>query len=299
MCAMPPYDESAWEHEYIEAGGLRFHMVTAGEGPVVLMLHGFPENWFAWRYQIDAVAKAGFKAVAVDMRGYGQTERPRKVSDYHLDKLAADVDALVEAFGGEQIHLVAHDWGGGVAWHYAMHYEQRLASLCVMNCPHPKLFLQQLTSNGKQRRRSWYMAYFQIPWLPEATMKANLDVLFKKTFRGWAYRKEAFPDEVIARFRDPMKEPYAVSAGINYYRANLKNRKIFNDIRSYPHLKVPTLVIWAQKDRALGPELCDGLDQMMDGPYEYVPIPDCSHWVQQEQPEKVNEALIDFLNRHR
>ena len=291
-------DDARWNHETLAANGLRFHAVTAGSGPTVLLLHGFPESWYSWRYQIPALADAGYRAVAVDLRGYGGTDRPRGVKAYRVARLVEDVDGLIAALGGRPVHLVGHDWGGALAWVFAARRGERLASLTVLNAPHPKLFRRHLLHDRKQMRRSWYIAFFQIPWLPEFLIRLDAKRQFGKTFRGWARRKEMFPDEVIAAFREPMLRPGALTAAINYYRAIGRDPASLRDARDFPKLSVPTLLIWAMEDRALGPELIDGIEAEFRGPFELHRVPDCSHWVQQEQPERVNEILIDFLRRH-
>ena len=289
--------DARWTHETLNANGLRFHAVTAGAGPTVLLLHGFPENWYSWRHQLPALADAGFRAVAVDLRGYGRTDRPRGVSAYRIDRLVEDVDGLIAALRDRPVHLVAHDWGGAIAWVVAARRAERLASLTILNAPHPKAFYERLRHDPKQRRRSWYIAFFQIPWLPEFLIRLDADRQFKKVFRGMARRKEMFPDEVIAAFREPMLEPGALTAALNYYRALARHPRNLREARGFPALTLPTLVIWAMNDAALGPELVDGLEKEFRGPFELHRIPDSSHWVQQEQPERVNELLIDFLRR--
>jgi len=288
-------DDPAWNNIYLDANGLRFHAVTEGQGPVVLMLHGFPENWFSWRHQLLALADAGFKAVAVDMRGYNMSDRPSRVSDYHIDNLIRDIYEIISALGEQKVHLVAHDWGGAVAWFVAAYHPEKLLSLSELNIPHPKAFQWHLLHNFRQLRRSWYMFAFQIPLLPEIMIRRDADTQFVKTFRGWAHRKEMFPDEVIQAFKEPMMEPGALSAAINYYRALLRDVNSFKRVKSLPQIVVPTQVIWGDDDRSLGSELCDAMQQYFDGHFEIHHIPNCSHWVQHEQPEMVNEFLIDFL----
>jgi pimeloyl-ACP methyl ester carboxylesterase len=288
--------DSPWTHETIRANGLKFHAVTMGAGPLVLLLHGFPENWYSWRHQLPALAAAGFRAVAVDLRGYGGTDRPRGVAAYHVDRLVADVDGLIDALGGP-VHLVGHDWGGAIAWIFASRRGERLRTLTVMNAPHPRAFFRELLHNPKQRRRSWYFALFQLPWLPEFLIRRGAASIFAKAFRGAALRKEMFPDEVVAAFRDPMMEKGALTAAINYYRALARDPKSVRDARNFPDIAVPTLLIWAMSDFSLGRELADGLEPWFRGRLTIDRVPDCSHWVQQEQPERVNERLIGFLRR--
>lgn len=279
----------------LSANGLNFHALQAGEGPTVLLLHGFPENAFAWRHQIEALAALGYRAVAIDMRGYRGTSRPKGVAAYASDPLCRDIDGVIEALGNRPAHLVGHDWGGAVAWEFAARFPRRLRSLSILNAPHPDLFERHLRSNLRQLRRSWYMFFFQIPWLPEALLALNLRGVMTKMFRGMAVRKEMFGDDVIEAFATPMAEPGALTAGLNYYRAAA--RGLLTRRWPLPAVTVPTQVIWADGDEALGPELCDDLRQYVTGPLEVTHIPECSHWVQQEQPERVNALLADFLGR--
>src|SRR5204863_6767394 len=170
-----------WKHEFVEANGIRFHYVTAGEGPLVLLLHGFPQFWYAWRHQIPALAQR-FKVVAPDLRGYGDTDKPPRVADYRTGVLAADVAALVKALGYDRAHVVGHDWGGGVAWMTALEQSQVVDKLAVLNCPHPKPFSKALRSNLRQLARSWYMFFFQIPALPEAIVRLAPEQVTERMF---------------------------------------------------------------------------------------------------------------------
>ncbi|MDP8223115.1 MAG: alpha/beta fold hydrolase [Candidatus Lernaella stagnicola] len=292
------FNDPAWQHEFFTANAIRFHAVTEGAGPLALLLHGFPENWFSWRYQLRALARAGYRAVAVDMRGFNESEKPNGVAAYHADHLRRDVVGIIKALGGEPAHLIAHDWGGAVAWDVAAHHPDILRSLSILNAPHPRIFMRRLFRSPRQLRRSWYMFFFQIPWLPERLMRADIDTQFARAFRGWAIRKEMFPDEVIAAFAEPMKRPGALTAGLNYYRAAFRNFRSGRKAERSPNIAVPTQVIWGEDDRALGKELTEGMEHYVDAPYEIHFLPACSHWVQQEYPEETNALLIDFLTRN-
>lgn len=284
-----------WKHDFIEANGIRFHYVTAGDGPLVLLLHGFPQFWYAWRHQIPALA-ARFKVVAPDLRGYGDTDKPPRVSDYRTGVLAADVAALVKAFGYERAHVVGHDWGGGVAWTAALEQPQVIERLAVLNCPHPKPFAKALRSNVRQLGRSWYMFFFQIPVLPELLVRLAPDFAAERFFRGMAIRKDAFSDEDVRRFRDAMLKPGALTGMVNYYRATFRNFSAMRELdRSEVRIAAPTLLIWAENDVALGKELTYGMEPLFAGPFRIEYIPSCSHWVNEEQPERVNQLLLDFL----
>jgi len=286
----------SWKHDFIEANGIRFHYVSAGEGPLVVLLHGFPQFWYAWRHQIPELAKR-FKVVAPDLRGYGDTDKPPRVADYRTGVLAADVAALVRALGHERAHVVGHDWGGGVAWMTALEQAQVVDKLVVLNCPHPKPFSKALRSNLRQLGRSWYMFFFQIPWLPEAIVRFAPDQAAERFFRGMAKRKDAFSDEDIRQFRDAMLKPGALTGMVNYYRATFRNVAAMRELdRSTTKIASPTLLIWAEDDIALGKELTYGMEPLFSGPFRIEYIPNCSHWVNEEQPERVNRLLVEFLS---
>lgn len=194
----------SWKHEFIEANGIRFHLVAAGEGPLVVLLHGFPQFWYAWRHQIPALA-ARFRVVAPDLRGYGDTDKPPRVSDYRTGILAADVAALVRALGYEKAHLIGHDWGGAVAWTTALEQPQVVDRLAVLNCPHPVAFARALRSNPRQLGRSWYMFFFQLPVLPELVFQLAPQRVVERTFRGMAVRRATFDDEDLRQFRQALR----------------------------------------------------------------------------------------------
>src|SRR5512132_1806324 len=156
-------------HRWVDVGGLRLHCVQAGAGPLVVLLHGFPEFWYAWRHQIPALADAGYRVVAPDLPGYNTSDRPRRVRDYQPRVLAQDVAGLIVALGADSAAVAGHDWGGGLAWLLAMHHPERVQRLVILNAPHPIRFLKGL-GNLRQLRRSWYILAFQLPWLPERLM---------------------------------------------------------------------------------------------------------------------------------
>lgn len=287
-------DES-WSHSRVDVGGLELHCVTQGRGPLVVMLHGFPECWYSWRRQIPSLASR-FKVVAPDMRGYNESDKPAGVSEYRMAKLTADIKGLVEALGEKKAHLVGHDWGGVVAWSLAMEYPALVDRLVVMNAPHPAAFARQILSNPRQTRRSAYMFFFQLPAVPEMALRAFDCALLKRTFTGWMINKDAITSEDLEQYARCASVPGALTGGLNYYRAMLRNVGALKALRGeVPPIKNPTLLIWAEEDRALGKELTYGLGRYFEGPLTIRYIPDCSHWVQQEQPLLVNELLDEFL----
>lgn len=294
-----------FHHEYVDAGNLRMHCVTCGEGPLMLMLHGFPEFWYSWRHQIPVMASR-FRVVAPDMRGYNQTEKPVGVANYRLELLIGDLVRLIKALGYQKAVVVAHDWGGGVAWPFAARHPEMVDRLIILNCPPPGVLLHHLRHNPRQLRRSYYMFLFQVPWLPEAVLRFRDYMFIEKAFRGWAIDKSAFTDEDIRMFKEAAAKPGALTGGVNYYRAALRGAlkdlvlakgKADRSLSSVqaPRVKCPTLVIWGEEDRALGKELTKDFYQEVEGPLEIKYIPNCSHWVQQERPEEVNRYMEEWL----
>jgi pimeloyl-ACP methyl ester carboxylesterase len=287
------------DHRYVESNGLRFHVAEAGGGDrLALCLHGFPESWFSWRHQLPALARLGYRAWAPDLRGYGLTQRPAAMGDYAIEKLLEDVAGLIDAAAAREVVLIAHDWGGIIAWWFAIRRLRHLDRLVVMNLPHPACFDREFRT-WKQFRRSWYALLFQLPRLPEALLRARGHRAIGEAFRGSAIDKSRFPDEVLRVYRDNAAAPGALTAMLNYYRAygrgggGERQRK-----RGYGIIDTPTLLIWGEEDVALCKEGTFGTEQ-------YVPnltlryLPRVSHWVQQEQPEVVNAMLAAFLNGER
>ena len=288
-------EKESWSHSDVSVNGIKLHCVSQGEGPLVLLLHGFPEFWYSWRYQIPFLASR-FKVVAPDMRGYDLSDKPQGVSEYRLDKLCGDVQGLIEAFGEKKAHVVGHDWGGAVAWAFAMAYPDSVDRLVVMNAPHPAAFAMNIMTNPRQMARSWYMFFLQVPVVPEMLLKAFGSFMLKRSFTDWAVDKEAFTPEDLDRLAEAANRPGALTGGMNYYRAMVRNFSGLRALRgSVPRIKSPTLLIWAEDDRALGKELTYGLDPYFENGLTVRYIPDCSHWVQQEQPLLVNELLDEFL----
>lgn len=267
------------KHEYIEANGIRMHLVTEGEGPLLLLLHGFPQYWHAWRYQIPALAKH-FKVAALDLRGYGETDKPPNVSDYRPEILAADIASLIAALGYKKAHIAGHDWGGGVAWQTALRYPEIIDKLAIINCPHPAKMAEALFSNWTQIKKSWYIFFFQLPLLPEMYFKANSKKIMRKLF-GNKPEREAYEKEI--------SKPGAIRSAINYYRAArsspLPDRKI----------ACPTLIIWGEKDFALGKELTYDMENLFTGLFKIEYLPDAGHWAPEEDPEKINRLLLSFF----
>jgi pimeloyl-ACP methyl ester carboxylesterase len=305
----------ALEHRFVETNGIRLHCAVDGDGPLVILLHGFPECWYSWRHQIAALAPR-FRVVAPDLRGYNESDKPPGVAAYALSELVADVHGLVRAFGETQAVIVGHDWGGGVAWTFAMEHPEATRRLVVMNCPHPAIFSQQLAGNLQQLGRSWYMFFFQIPWLPETLLGLGHARGVADAIRRSAVRRDAITQEDLERLRDAASRPGALEAAINYYRAAFRSpdaqarwpswlRRFWHGDRplppprarleDWPPITAPTLLIWGEEDVALGKELTLGMEAVVRGPLDVKYIPGCGHWVQQEAADEVNRYLLDFL----
>ncbi|HLZ69057.1 MAG TPA: alpha/beta hydrolase [Dehalococcoidia bacterium] len=278
-------------HHYETVNGIRMHWAEQGRGPLVLLLHGFPEFWYSWRHQLPALAAAGFRAVAPDQRGYNLTEKPAGIGAYASEYLVEDVADLIRKLGEEQAVIVGHDWGGGVAWLFAMRHPELTRRLAVLNCPHPAAMQHALRRNPRQMLRSWYMLYFQIPKLPELGFRAGNYRSIERALRGWA-RPGTFSDDEIRAYKEAAAQPGALTAAINWYRAAARE---FRRERPMPLIETPTLLIWATNDRALGVELTHGMERWV-GDLRIRYIPRTSHWVQQEQPGLVNRYLREFLS---
>jgi pimeloyl-ACP methyl ester carboxylesterase len=277
---------------YADLGDVRLHYVEAGEGPLVVLLHGFPEFWLSWRAQIPALAAAGLRVVAPDMRGYNLSSRPAAVAAYDLDLLAADVRGLILERGAQSAFLVGHDWGAAVAWATAMNHPEAVERLAILNVPHPRRFLRGLRT-PRQLARSWYMFFFQLPWLPERLMAAGNWWGLRYPFEHDA-RSGAFTPDDIAAYVEAWSQPGAASTMINYYRALFRQPPWRAQARIRP-VQAPTLVIWGERDRHLGAELAEPERDDVPNLDRVVRLPGASHWVQHDEPERVSELLIEFL----
>jgi pimeloyl-ACP methyl ester carboxylesterase len=281
----------------LHSNGIRFHAHSKGsEGPLVVLLHGFPELGISWSAQIEALAARGFRVLAPDLRGFGKTERPSKVSSYDLDNLSEDVLGLIKAMGEERAHIVGHDWGGGLSWHLAQRNPEAVDRLAILNCPHPGVLLGSLGS-FRQLRRSWYMFFFQLPWIPEWTLGPNSRVAITRVFHDASANPGLFSPERLEPYVEAMASR-GWRGGLNWYRAAF--RGVFSGGRARRELwqrpiQAPTLIIWGTSDPVLGEELIDPSTALLtDSRVER--IPSAGHWVQQEAPEQVNSLLGDFLS---
>lgn len=255
----------------------------------MLMLHGFPEFWYSWRHQIPEFAK-DHKVVALDLRGYNDSDKPPQVADYQMSELIRDIEGVIRGLGYDRCTLVGHDWGGAIAWCFAYAYPELLDQLIVLNLPHPAKFAEGLRT-PQQLLRSWYTFFFQLPWLPEWLLQSGDYQLIAEMLNRTAVDPTTFTSTDLEIYQKAAAKPGALSSMINYYRNALQSGLFQSD---WGVLKVPTLLIWGENDVALGTELTYGTEAyVQDLTIRY--IPNCSHWVQQEKPQLVNQYIREFL----
>jgi pimeloyl-ACP methyl ester carboxylesterase len=278
----------------IAANGMSFHALAAGpaDGPLLLLLHGFPETSHGWAKQIVPLAEAGFRVVAPDQRGVGLSSKPAGVGHYRIDLLAADVVGIVHALGRARARIVGHDWGGVVAWHLAEHHAEVVERVAILDAPHPAIFSAYLLRHPSQLGRSWYMAFFQLPWLPEAILgAANFEWLAQALTT--TSRPGAFSSVDLRVYREAWAQPGALTGMLNGYRALPLGSKLA-PVRE--PVAVPVRLLWGDKDSALEPGLAEAsIARCADG--EVFHLPEATHWLQHEEPQRVNALLLEFLLR--
>ncbi len=283
------------EHQYITVNDVQLHYVTQGEGPLMILLHGFPEFWYSWRKQIPAFAKH-YRVVAPDMRGYNLSEKPEGVKHYRMELLMKDIVELIHALGEEKAIIVAHDWGGAVAWMLAGYHPEVVEKLIVLNMSHPAELKKQWRKNIRQVLKSWYVLWFQIPYLPELFMRLQTRRIFEQSLQGWAYNPDAFTDEDIDKYVTAFSKPGALRASINYYRASARYPTT-DDGRPPQKVAAPVFMIWGENDKALVKELTYNTQYYCEQKVKIKYIRDCSHWVQHEYPRLVNQYILDYLGK--
>jgi pimeloyl-ACP methyl ester carboxylesterase len=281
------------DNQAIATNGIQLNVVQAGpdDGPLLILLHGFPEFSYGWRHQIPYFAESGYQVWAPDQRGYNLSDKPEGIAAYNLDQLAADVVGLIDAAGRKQAYLVGHDWGGAVAWWIAAKYPARLAKLVILNVPHGMVMQRHLRGSLAQLRKSWYFFAFQIPWLPEALARLRDWSLATRALQN-SSRPGTFSDEDLDRYRQAWSQPCAFRSMINWYRAMIQKSPAPPPNKT---ITVPTLLIWGAQDAFLGPQMAQpSIDLCENG--RLVIIEEATHWVQHEEPQRVNELISTFLS---
>jgi pimeloyl-ACP methyl ester carboxylesterase len=279
----------------VRTNGISLSGIEAGPtgGPPVLLLHGFPESSFGWRHQLPALAAAGFRAVAPDLRGYGGSDKPPRVADYRVEALATDVAGLIDHLGGRAA-VVGHDWGGIVAWYAAMWHADRIDRLVVLNAPHPLAYLRELR-RSTQILRSWYAFAFQLPAVPEAVLRFRRFAVLRRLYRNGPTRHAENPAAEAQGYVPALDQPGAVRSAINYYRAAFR-RGSGGARHGVRPIEVPALLIWGDRDRYLVRGLAEDIEQWVPR-LRVEHLPNASHWVQHDEPARVNELLVEFLSK--
>ncbi len=279
----------SWQHEYITTNGVKLHYITQGNGALMLMLHGFPEFWYSWRHQIPAFAD-NYQVVALDLRGYNDSDKPKEQSAYVMDEFIKDIEGVITGLGYDKCVLVGHDWGGAIAWNFAYSRPQMVEKLIVLNIPHPARMAEGLRT-PQQLLRSWYMFFFQLPEIPEALIQALDYQLIDTAFTAELVNKNALTKADIEAYKDAVSKRGALTAMLNYYRNIPRQRMLSTD---WSILEVPTLMIWGEGDVALGKELTYNTQAYVRN-LQIKYIASAGHLVQQEQPQLVNQYMREFL----
>jgi pimeloyl-ACP methyl ester carboxylesterase len=288
-----PGETESFLHRTIALPGLDIHTVEAGpaDGPLVLLLHGFPEFWYGWRRQIRPLADAGFHVVAPDQRGYNLSGKPPRLRDYRVDHMAQDAADLIKTHGHESAFVVGHDWGAGVAWWLALARPERVRGLVILNGPHPQAMIRALLRRGRQRRMSWYMLFFQLPWISEALWRRH-DLRDFAEGLARAARPGTFSKEDLQAYRDAWSRPGALTGMLNWYRA----LRFAPPRPSSWRVQPPTLVLWGAQDAYLELSLAQASADLCRNA-RVVVIDQATHWVHLEESEKVNQELVRFFGR--
>jgi len=280
---LPSSEENALGVEgFAQSGDVRIHYVTAGEGPLVVMIHGFPDYWYTWREQMPALAEK-FQVVAIDQRGYNKSDQPVGVENYSLDKLVGDVRAVIKHFQRDKAVIVGHDWGGMVAWSFAMTHPEMTDRLVILNLPHPKGLLRELANSPQQQKNSAYARQFQTP---EAASQ-----LTAEGQAAWV-RDEAARKQYVEAFRRSSFEGM-----LNYYKANYPREPYVAPTTAGPKVKCPVLMFYGLQDQALLPDALNGTWRWVERDLTIVTVPEANHWVQQDASDLVTRTMVDWLNR--
>src|SRR5215472_1480848 len=276
----------------VSTNGIHLHIAEAGstDGDLLFLLHGFPEFWYGWRNHISRFAAAGFRVVVPDQRGYNLSDKPKGVAAYDLDQACADIVGLADRFGRKTFSIVGHDWGAAVGWWTATRHADRLERLAVLNAPHPAVWYEAMQNNPAQRRKSWYVRFFGIRYLPELLLRHRNFLALSRSFNDVVV-PEAFTPSDLSRYRAAWSQPGALTSMINWYRALLRKQLPASE---QCRVRVPTLVIWGAQDAFAERELAEASARLCDNA-RVTYLERSTHWVQHDEPERVGDLLLAFL----
>ncbi len=282
----------------ISSGNIQLHYIAEGpdDGEPVLLLHGFPQFSYEWRYQLKALSAAGYRAIAPDLRGYHLSDRPEGVENYRLELLVEDVMAFYQAFGWTKANLVAHDWGGIIGWTFAGKHGPLLKKFVAIDIAHGAAFRKAQIENIDQLMRSWYVWFLQAEAAPEQFFgKDRARQLINWLFRN-KYDREVFSEEDINRYREMLSQPGQLTAAFNYYRANLSPEILYNGPEDmFPVVDVPTLLIYGKQDMAFTPSVWEDTAKFCSGPFRAVALDGVGHWAVEQAPEQVTQLILEHL----
>jgi pimeloyl-ACP methyl ester carboxylesterase len=286
---------SPLEFRVFHINGIALHVVLAGpaSGKPLVFLHGFPEFWFAWRLQIDHFVSSGYRVIIPDQRGYNLSDKPAGIGSYSIDLLAKDVVGVLDTLTDSKAFVVGHDWGAGVTWYLAARYSERVSRAAMLSVAHPRIFIKNLIMNPAQLRRSWYLFFFQLPWLPEFVLRRQDWALLVRMLRDTSPRG-VFSDRDLEQYKKSWAKKGALTAMLNWYRAALLRPSRFAVDPEASRVKVPALLIWGKNDQFAGEAMArESLQYCDDGHLEMFET--ATHWVQHEQPARVNNLLSQFF----
>jgi pimeloyl-ACP methyl ester carboxylesterase len=286
---------SPLESRVFHINGIALHVVLAGPatGKPLVFLHGFPEFWFAWRLQIDHFVSSGYRVIIPDQRGYNLSDKPAGIASYSIDLLAKDVVGILDTVTDSKAFVVGHDWGAVVTWYLAARYSERVSRTAMLSVPHPRIFTKNLIIKSAQLRRSWYLFFFQLPWLPEFVLRRRDWSLLVRALRDTSPRG-VFSDADLKRYKESWSKKGALTAMLNWYRAALLRPSKFAVDPKASRVKVPALLIWGKNDQFAGEAMArESLQYCDDGHLEMFET--ATHWVQHEEPAQVNTLLSQFF----
>jgi len=291
--AAPLPDVASAERSFREVNGVTLHVAAAGApgDPLVVFLHGFPEFWYEWHEYIAPFVEAGYRVLIPDQRGYNRSDKPIGTRSYRISELSRDVVELIESEGRDSAHVVAHDWGGGVAWDLSLRHPDRLDRLGIVNSPHPSVFRETLRSSPRQLLRSWYVLLFQLPAIPEWVASIDDYEPLVSSMRDQT-GEGTFAGTDFDRYRTAWAAEGALTGMINWYRAAARH----SESPPRERVEAPTQIVWGEDDEALVPEMAPlSLDYCADSDLER--FPGASHWVLHEYPDLVADIVLDHLGR--